>query len=70
MTNSEIEKKDWEDLKKVSEMNLKQARISEQQFLTLLDLCIQRLAAYPKEEPSVTFEKIFEKIIEESEKEK
>ena len=44
-------KKDWEDLQRAAEMNLKQAMISVEQFQTLLDLSTKRLAEFPADEP-------------------
>jgi len=42
-------KKDWEELKRAAEMNLKQAMISVEQFETLLALSEKKLAEFPIE---------------------
>jgi len=46
----ELERKDWEDLKKQAELNLKQAMISQMQFQKLLDLSLEKLAEFKPEE--------------------
>jgi len=45
----EIEKKDWEELKRNAEMNLKQSMISTYQFQTLCDLCDTKLSEMESE---------------------
>ena len=50
MTEVKLAKKDWEELKKAAEMNMKQSLISVEQFTALLDLSEKRLAEFPTDD--------------------
>ena len=49
MKDVKIEKKDWVELRKLAEMNYKQAMISQQQFQHLWELSIKRISEFPDE---------------------
>jgi thiamine pyrophosphokinase len=45
----EIEKKDWEDLKRSIEQMLKNSMISTMQYETALALCVDKIASFKDE---------------------
>ena len=61
----EITKKDWEDLKKSAELNLKQNIISTYQFQTLLDLATSKIAEFPVEVDDLSEEDLLKEALKE-----